>query len=124
MSDVLADSRDALIARQGEGIADLGVADDAGDVVLAAEPLQHRLRITDPHQQGRAQISQSPTQIFKTFCGESPLSGRCVGQCPIVRLDNIKRQNRTQTRCIGQRGMVTDAQIAFEPNENIHGTYQ
>ena len=93
-----------------------------GDVVLTAQARQDRHRPPHPQDQGRPQPRKIGAQVGEGFGRMLPLPGRGVGELPILRLDNIQRQNAAQPRRAGQRGVVMGAQIAFEPNKNIHGT--
>ena len=92
-------------------------------MVLAAKPVQHRNRIAHPQDQGGTQRAERGPQIGQRLGGEGPLAGGCVGQLPIVRFHDVKRQHRPQFGRAGEGGVVVDAQIAFEPDENIHGTF-
>ena len=82
----------------------------------------YEVRLTDADDQRGVEAGKLAAQILETFGGKGPLPRRSVGQRPVVRLDNIQRQNRTHARRKRQGGVVMRTQIAFEPDENIHGT--
>ena len=98
------------------------MAEDMGDVMLTAEARQDSDRLAHPQDQGGPQTGQIGAQVRQRLGRVVPLAGRSVRERPIVRLDNIKRQDAAQPRRAGQRGVVMGAQIAFEPDKNIHGT--
>ena len=62
-------------------------------------------------------------QTGQRLGSERPLPRRNIGQAPILRLHQIKRQDRTRLRGQRKGGVVGDAQVALEPDENIHGTF-
>lgn len=98
------------------------MTDDAGDAVLAAKAVEDRHRLTHPHRQRQAQGAQVGAQPVKAFGDEGPVPGRGVGAGPERRLDDVDRQDRPQPRRKGQRRVVLQAEIALQPDENIHGT--
>ena len=65
---------------------------------------------------------QRVAQIGQALGHELPLPGRGVGQPPKLRFDDVDRQDRPNPGRKGQRRVVLEAQVALEPDENIHGT--
>ena len=95
------------------------MADEMGDAVLAGQAVQNVYRFTDADDQRAGQLI---AEVGQAFGDKLPLSGRGVGAGPERGFDDIDRQDPPQPGGQRQGRMVGQAQVALQPDENIHGT--
>ena len=116
-------SRHTPVAPVGPKIAGLLMADNAGDPVAQAKPRQNLNRVAGAQRQRQAKGGTVRAQHLKAFGDKAPVPGCGIAFSPKLRLHDIGGQHGAKSRRIGQRRVIVQAQIAFEPDENIHGTF-
>ena len=85
------------------------MADDLCDRDFGMQGLQNVNSIADTDDQIATEAAQLALQDCQAFLQERALTSGCVGQCPIVRLEDIKRHNGAPLCRVGKRGMVIEA---------------
>ena len=98
------------------------MADKMGEAMLAGQAVEGGDRLAQADDQGQTLVRQRGAQIGQAFGDKLPLAGRGVGAGPERGFDDIDRQDPPQPCGQRQGRMVGQAQVALQPDENIHGT--
>ena len=116
---------DAILSRPGEhvqiapvcpGIAGLFMAPERERAKLLSQRFEHVDGTSDPQNQRRSPCLQSIVQIKQAIPHKIPVPRRTIRQGPIVCFDDIDRNDRSGRCSQGQRCMIPNAKIAFEPD--------
>lgn len=84
------------------------------------KPLQNCAHLAQTNHQSLAAARQIAAQLLQTFCNERPVPGGHVGLRPELWLDDIKGNDRSARRRLGQNAVIPHPQVAFEPDD-LHG---
>ena len=115
---------DALVPRKGPRIAGLFVRPDGIDSDFTVDCLQDLGDGPDADHQRCAALLQRIPELPEAIQYEAPLSARYIGLSPVVRFDDIEGHHDPLVRRLYQRSVIVDAQIALEPDNLSHGTFE
>ena len=72
--------------------------------------------VTAAQHEPAADPAQSVIEIGERIAEETPVAERGIVLAPKIRFDHIERHHRAAFRCIAERRVVVQTQIAFEPH--------